>query len=72
MSVCKHHNTKAQKHYFDYFPLIHTPYFVEREAPSNAVYRAYRLPYDWIPQLDTPVERAVVPPALGEFRIAPQ
>jgi hypothetical protein len=31
-------------------------------SPSN-VYRAYRVPYDWIPQLAKPVEKAVVPPA---------
>ena len=49
-----------------------SPYFAEREALSNAVYRAYRLPYDWIPQLDRPIERRVVPPDLSEFRIAPQ
>jgi hypothetical protein len=36
---------------------------------SNAVYRGYRLPYDWIPQLQAPKERAVVPPALGTFRV---
>lgn len=36
---------------------------------SNAVYRAYRLPYSWIPQLRHPTEKAVVPPALGEFRV---
>ena len=35
------------------------------------VFRAYRYPYDWAPQLKTPVERAVVPPAFGEFRIEP-
>jgi hypothetical protein len=34
---------------------------------SNAVYRAYRLPYGWIPQLPHPVEKAVVPPKPGEF-----
>ncbi|MDG2175537.1 MAG: aryl-sulfate sulfotransferase [Gammaproteobacteria bacterium] len=34
---------------------------------SNAVYRAYRIPYSWIPQLDTPVERVVVTPELGDF-----
>lgn len=34
---------------------------------SNSVYRAYRLPYSWIPQLATPVEQAVVPPSPGEF-----
>lgn len=49
-----------------------SPYFVEREATSNAVYRAYRLPYDWIPQVEEPEARAVVPPALENFRIDPQ
>jgi hypothetical protein len=36
---------------------------------SNDVYRAYRLPYDWIPQLERPTEKAVTPPALGEFAV---
>jgi hypothetical protein len=36
---------------------------------SNAVYRAYRIPYGWIPQLTKPNERRVTPPALGEFRV---
>ena len=36
---------------------------------SNAVYRAYRVPYGWIPQLMTPREQRVTPPALGEFRV---
>jgi Arylsulfotransferase (ASST) len=36
---------------------------------SNAVYRAYRVPYGWIPQLTVPSERRVTPPALGEFRV---
>jgi len=32
----------------------------------NAVYRAYRLPYEWIPQLPKPVQQAVaVPPGYG-------
>jgi len=35
------------------------------------VFRAYRYPYDWVPQAEPPVERAVVPPANGMFRIAP-
>jgi hypothetical protein len=38
---------------------------------SCEVFRAYRCPYEWIPQLPRPVERAVVPPKLSEFRIAP-
>jgi hypothetical protein len=37
--------------------------------PSNAVYRAYRLPYDWIPQLPRPKEHAVTPPALADFKL---
>jgi hypothetical protein len=36
---------------------------------SNDVYRAYRLPYGWIPQLAAPVEKAVTPPSLGEFTV---
>jgi outer membrane protein assembly factor BamB len=36
---------------------------------SNSVYRGYRLPYAWIPQLDAPPEVAVIPPALGDFRV---
>jgi hypothetical protein len=36
---------------------------------SNAVYRAYRIPYAWIPQLTVPVERRVTPPVLGEFKV---
>jgi hypothetical protein len=36
---------------------------------TNGVYRAYRVPYDWIPQIVRPAERAVVPPANGDFRV---
>jgi hypothetical protein len=36
---------------------------------SNAVYRAYRVPYDWIPQITRPQERAVVPPSLQDFHL---
>ncbi|MEM7407868.1 MAG: thioredoxin [Pseudomonadota bacterium] len=35
------------------------------------IFRAYRYPYDWVPQLDAPKELAVRPPKQGEFRIAP-
>jgi hypothetical protein len=38
---------------------------------SNAVYRAYRIPYAWIPQLTKPHEQRVTPPPLGEFRVGP-
>jgi hypothetical protein len=37
--------------------------------PTNSVYRAYRLPYEWIPQLGRPVEKPVTPPAAGQFRV---
>jgi len=37
--------------------------------PSNAVYRAYRLPYDWIPQLTRPKESAVTPPSLADYKL---
>jgi len=36
---------------------------------SNAVYRAYRVPYGWIPQLMRPTEKRVIPPPLGEFKV---
>jgi hypothetical protein len=36
---------------------------------SNAVYRAYRLPYGWMPQLPVPVQRRVAPPPLGDFTV---
>ena len=36
---------------------------------SNSVYRGYRLPYSWIPQLARPKEQAVTPPAAGKFRV---
>ena len=36
---------------------------------SNGVYRAYRIPYEWIPQLPVPDEVAVTPPSLVDFRV---
>lgn len=38
-------------------------------AASNSVYRAYRLPYEWLPQLPRPTEEAVTPPIASEFRV---
>lgn len=32
-------------------------------------YRAYRIPYSWIPQVDKPQEKPVTPPDLSNFRI---
>jgi len=36
---------------------------------SNAVYRAYRLAYGWIPQLPAPREVAIVAPVPGTFHV---
>ena len=36
---------------------------------TNTVYRGYRIPYDWIPQIERPREQAVVPPAIANFRV---
>ncbi|MBM3818678.1 MAG: thioredoxin [Acidimicrobiia bacterium] len=36
---------------------------------SNAVYRAYRVPYGWIPQLPISAPRRVTPPSPGDFRV---
>jgi hypothetical protein len=36
---------------------------------ANAVYRSYRVPYGWIPQLTAPKEQRVTPPAPGDFRV---
>ncbi len=36
---------------------------------SNSIYRAYRLPYEWIPQLDRPTELAISPPERSGFRV---
>ena len=47
-----------------------SPFFGEGANAGNRVYRAYRLPYDWVPQLSRPVERAVVPPDRRTFRVA--
>jgi hypothetical protein len=41
----------------------------ESARGSNSVYRAYRLPYDWMPQVGRPQERAVTRPAPGTFHV---
>lgn len=46
------------------------PYFaVENGARTNRVYRAQRVPYDWVPQLPKPSERPVIPPDITTFRV---
>jgi hypothetical protein len=48
-----------------------SPYNLKTAVFSSDIFRAYRYPYEWAPQLDTPVQRAVIPPANSEFRIEP-
>jgi hypothetical protein len=49
------------------------PYFdVENGSKTNRVFRAQRVPYDWVPQLPKPTERAVIPPDITTFRVEPQ
>jgi hypothetical protein len=46
------------------------PYFaVDNGSRTNRVYRAQRVPYDWVPQLPRPTERPVVPPDITTFRV---
>lgn len=35
----------------------------------NMLYRAYRIPYEWVPQLDAPHETPVEPLDVGQFRV---
>lgn len=48
------------------------PYFSTGPYPVPSTYRAYRVPYEWIPQLPKPEERRVVPPNPSDFRIEPR
>jgi len=45
-----------------------SPYYNEKEH-FNLVYRAYRVPYDYVPQLQKPVEKAVIPPENSTLRL---
>ncbi len=45
-----------------------SPYYTEK-GKYNLVYRAYRIPYDYVPQLKKPVQKAVTPPKNTLFRI---
>ena len=44
-------------------------YVLPPEINKNWSYRAYRFPYDWVPQLDSPRERPVEPPDISSFHI---
>ena len=44
------------------------PYYQKKEK-YNMVYRAYRVPYDYVPQLNIPTEAAIIPPANHTLRV---
>jgi hypothetical protein len=46
-----------------------SPFNLSDKVFSSRMYRAYRVPYAWIPQLTKPVEKAVLPPRNSDFRV---
>ncbi|MNV80307.1 hypothetical protein D3C71_1739040 [compost metagenome] len=44
-----------------------SPYTDKRN--TNMVYRSYRLPYEWVPQLAKPEEKAIEPIDASQFRV---
>jgi hypothetical protein len=45
-----------------------SPYWGDK-MKINMVYRAYRLPYDWVPQVEKPVETPIEPIDVKTFRV---
>jgi len=45
-----------------------SPYY-NPNGKYNLVFRAYRVPYDYVPQLKKPNEKAVIPPDNANFRV---
>ena len=45
------------------------PYKGHISLPMNWVYRAYRVPYSWVPQAEVPEEKAIEPLTVKEFRV---
>ena len=52
-------------------PFFERKQWPDFKNPDNMVFRAYRYPYKWVPQLREHAELPVVPPKLSEFRIKP-
>ncbi len=46
-----------------------SPYFGKGALPFNMVYRAYRYPYDYVPQVEKPQETPVVKLDISSFRV---
>ncbi len=49
-----------------------SPFFADPKETQNGVYRAYRVPYDWVPQAPKPVEKAVIPIPKSKMRVTTQ
>lgn len=47
------------------------PYFnnTTEQHSSNMVYRAYRVPYEWVPQLEKPEEESIEPIDVSKYRV---
>ena len=46
-----------------------SPYWGSGHLSLNLVYRAYRYPYSWVPQLPKPVETPIIPLDKTTFRV---
>jgi len=44
-------------------------HYTVRTLRANIVYRAYRLPYEWVPQVDKPEEKAIPHLDNNKFRV---
>ena len=49
-----------------------SPFYADEKETQNGVYRAYRVPYDWVPQAPKPVEKAVIPVPNSKMRVQTQ
>ena len=45
-----------------------SPYW-GKHVPMNMTYRAYRVPYEWVPQVAKPAETPIVPLDVSTFRV---
>lgn len=43
--------------------------YMNKESKFNMIYRAYRVPYEWVPQLEKPEEKEIKPIDISEFRV---
>jgi len=46
-----------------------SPFYEKKRQNLNYIYRAYRIPYEWVPQVDSPVEKAIPRTNNSRFRV---